>query len=143
MEPHIAEIFNYSESAADLWDAVKEMYGNKNNAVCVFQLKKDISCLHQEGKSFVQYLGNMKNMWNELAIYRSHTIDAATLLKRAEEDKILQLLANLSHDYKDLRSRILMNSELSSFINVCATIQREETRRKVMNLSSKLDFSEA
>jgi hypothetical protein len=36
MEPHIVEIFNYSEFAADLWDAVKEMYGNKNNAVCVF-----------------------------------------------------------------------------------------------------------
>ena len=36
-----------------------------------------------------------------------------------------------------------MNSELPSFANVCATIQREETRRTVMNLSSKLDFSEA
>jgi hypothetical protein len=28
MEPHIAEIFSYSESVADLWDAVKEMYEN-------------------------------------------------------------------------------------------------------------------
>jgi hypothetical protein len=36
-----------------------------------------------------------------------------------------------------------MNSELPSFANVCATIQREETRRKVINLSSKSDFSEA
>ena len=81
MEPHIAEIFSYSESAIDLWDAVKEMYGNQNNVVRVFQLKKDISCLHQEGKSCVQYLGNMKNMWNELAIYQPHTIDVATLLK--------------------------------------------------------------
>jgi hypothetical protein len=62
-----------------------------------------------------------------LAIYRPHTIDAATLLKRAEEDKIFQFLANLSTDYEDLRSRILMNSELPSFANVCAIIQREET----------------
>nr|TKR98727.1 hypothetical protein D5086_0000200440 [Populus alba] len=75
--------------------------------------------------------------------YKSWFANAATLLKRAEEDKIFQLLANLSHDYEDLRSRILMNSELPSFANVCATIQREETRRKVMNLSSKSDFSEA
>ena len=84
MEPHITEIFSYSESIADLWDAVKEMYGNQNNFARVFQLKKDISCFHQEGKSFVQYLGNMKNMWNELAIYQPHTIDVATLLKQAE-----------------------------------------------------------
>jgi hypothetical protein len=36
-----------------------------------------------------------------------------------------------------------MNSELPSFANVCVTIQREETIRKVMNLSSKSDFFEA
>ena len=143
MEQHIAEIFSYSDSAADLWDAVKEMYGNQNNAARVFQLKKDISCLHQEGKSFVQYLGNMKSMWNELAIYRPHTTDTTILLKRAEEDKIFQLLANLSSEYEDLRSRILMNSELPSFANVCATIQREQTRKKVMNRNIKLDPSEA
>jgi len=72
MEPHIAEIFNYSESATDLWYAVKEMYGNQNNADRVFQLKKDISCLHQEGRSFVQYLGNMKSMWNDSNLSTSH-----------------------------------------------------------------------
>jgi len=82
-------------------------------------------------------------MWNELAIYRPHTIDAATLLKRAEEDKIFQFLANLSPDYEDLRSRILMNSELPSFANVCAIIQWEETQKKVMNLNIKSDLSEA
>lgn len=46
MEQHIAKIFSYSDSAADLWDAVKEMYGNQNNVARVFQLKKDISWLH-------------------------------------------------------------------------------------------------
>ena len=83
MEPH-AKIFSYSEYAADLWDAVKEMFGNQNNVAHMFQLtKKDISCLHQEGKSFVQYFENIKNMWNELVIYWPHIIDAATLLKQA------------------------------------------------------------
>ena len=143
MEQHIAKIFSYSESAADLWDAVKEMYGNQNNVARVFQLKKDISCMHQEGRPFVQYLGNMKSMWNELAIYRPHTTNATILLKRTEEDKIFQLLANLSSDYEDLCSRILMNSELPSFANVCATIQREETRKRVMNRNTKADLSEA
>ncbi|XP_038707186.1 uncharacterized protein LOC120002485 [Tripterygium wilfordii] len=142
MEIHLAEIFSYADSAADMWEAIKEMYGNQNNAARVFQLQRDIACLHQEGKSFVQFLGNLKSMWNELAVYRPHTTDSATLLKRAEEDKIFQLLANLAPEYEDLRSRILMNHELPSLASVCSTIQREEVRRKVMNVNIKSDLSE-
>ncbi|XP_038699708.1 uncharacterized protein LOC119997007 [Tripterygium wilfordii] len=79
MELHVAEIFSYYESFADLWDAVKEMYGNQNNAARVFQLKRDIACLQQEGKSFVQFLGSMKSIWNELSVYRPHTTDSAAM----------------------------------------------------------------
>ncbi|KAM2058108.1 hypothetical protein ACFX16_030724 [Malus domestica] len=69
MERKLAEIFSYSESSFKLWETVKEMYGSQNNAARVFQLKKDISNLQQEGKPFVQLLGSMKSMWNELELY--------------------------------------------------------------------------
>lgn len=67
----------------------------------MFQLKKDIS-LQQEGKSFIQYLGSKKSLWNELAIYRPRITNPTTLLKRVEEDKIFQRFADLSPDYEDL-----------------------------------------
>ncbi|CAB4314115.1 unnamed protein product [Prunus armeniaca] len=134
MERKLAEIFSYSESSYKLWETVKEMYGSQNNAARVFQLKKDISDLQQDGKPFVQLLGSMKIMWNELEIYRPHTTDVALLRKRAEEDKIFQLLSSLDSTYEDLQCHILMNTELPSFTSVCVTIQREEVRRKVMNL---------
>ncbi|WP_432708038.1 hypothetical protein, partial [Pedobacter sp.] len=126
MENQIAEIFSYSGSSMELWETVKEMYGNQNNAVRIFQLKRDLSNLQKNDKSYVQLLGSMKNMWNELALYRPFTTDAAELRKREEEDKIFQLLASLGPDYEDLRSQILMNPEPPSLTNVCATIQREE-----------------
>lgn len=113
------------------------MYGNQNNAARVFQLKLDIADLQQEGKPFVQHLGSLTSIWNELDVYRPHTTDATVLLKRVEEDKIFQLLASLSSNYEDLRSHILMNVELSSFNIVCAAIQREEFRKKVMNMENK------
>ncbi|KAM1748237.1 hypothetical protein ACFX1T_009140 [Malus domestica] len=122
MERKIAEIFSYSESSFKLWETVKEMYGSQNNDARVFQLKKDISNLQQEGKPFVQLLGSMKSMWNELEMYRPHTTEASVLLKRAEEDKIFQLLSSLDSGYEDLRSHILINPELPSFTSVCATI---------------------
>ncbi|KAB2606554.1 hypothetical protein D8674_006271 [Pyrus ussuriensis x Pyrus communis] len=134
MEKHIAEIFSYSESLHDLWKSMKDMYGNQNNYARVFQLKRDIASLQQDGKTFVQHLGSLKTMWNELDVYLPHTIDVAVLLKRVEEDKIYQLSVNLNSDYKDLRSHILMIVEFPSFKTVCATVQREEARRRVMNL---------
>ncbi|CAL9008198.1 unnamed protein product [Prunus brigantina] len=66
MERKVAEIFSFYESCFHLWEAVKEMYGNQNNSARVFQLKKDIASLQQEGKPFIQLLGSMKSMWNEL-----------------------------------------------------------------------------
>jgi len=72
-------------------------------------------------------------MWSELALYRLHTIDVAVLKKQDEKDKIFQLLSSIGPDYEDLRSRVLMNSDLLSLANVCATIQREEAYRKIMN----------
>ncbi|KAM2594699.1 hypothetical protein TB1_043687 [Malus domestica] len=82
-------------------------------------------------------------MWNELDVYLSHTTDPTILLKRAEEDKIYQLLASLNSEYEDLRSHILMSMELPSFKTVCATVQREEARKKVMNLKPNPKLSEA
>ncbi|CAN6712609.1 unnamed protein product [Malus baccata var. baccata] len=84
-------------------------------------------------------------MWNELDVYLPHTIDPIILLKRAEEDIIYQLLGSLSPEYEHLRSHILMSQELPTFNNVCATIQREKARKKVMNTehSPRLTDSQA
>jgi len=133
MERNLAEIFSYSESSLDLWNSIRDMYGNQNNSARIFQINRDIANINQDGKSFVNLLGNLKRLWSELEIYRPHTIDATILRKRTEEDRIFQLLASLNPEFEDLRSHILMNTELSSFQSVCATIQREESRRKVMS----------
>jgi hypothetical protein len=56
MENHIAEIFSYSESFLELWEVVKEMYGNQNNAACIFQINKNLVNLQQDSKTYVQLL---------------------------------------------------------------------------------------
>ena len=143
MKKHIAEIFSYSESSHDLWKSVKDMYGNQNNYARVFQLKRDIASVQQDGKTFVHHLGSLKTMLNELDVYLPHTINVAVLLKITEEDKIYMLLASLKSDYEDLKSHILMNVELPSFKMVCATVQCDEARRKVMNLEMNSKISES
>ena len=129
----MAEIFNYYESAHDFWDAIRNMYGNQNNAAYIFHIHHEIANLHHDNRPFVQLLGNLKSLWNELEIYRPHTCKVVILCRRTEEDKIFQLLASLSSDFEDLWSHILMNPELSSLQFVTTTVQSEEIRRKLMN----------
>ncbi|KAM1416298.1 hypothetical protein ACFX2I_007862 [Malus domestica] len=95
-------------------------------------------------KFFVQHLGDLTttSMWSELDAYRPYTTDTTILLKRAEENKIFQLLVGQSSVYEDLRSHILMNSEFPSFSSVCATIQREEVKRRVMAVDTKSSVGE-
>ena len=51
------------------------MYGNQNNATRIFQIHREITNLHQVNKPFVQLLGNLKSLWNELEIYHPHICD--------------------------------------------------------------------
>ncbi|GLJ35279.1 hypothetical protein SUGI_0709900 [Cryptomeria japonica] len=133
METHIAEIFTFSNSAKELWDSIAELYGNQNNAARIFELTLEIAPAQQGEKTFSEHLGNLKNLWDELNLYRPHTTDAKTLLKRAEEDKIFSLLSSLKPEYEYIRSNLLMDATLPTLVGVCATIQREETRRKTMS----------
>ncbi|XP_026429690.1 uncharacterized protein LOC113326102 isoform X2 [Papaver somniferum] len=137
MEPHISEIFSFSESAKDLWKSVASLYGLRNNVARVFELKCEIAEAEQGTESFTEHFGYLKKKWDELDTYRPHTTDAKTLLKRVEEDKIFDVLSSLKPEYESLRSTILMSAELPSMSSVCATVQREETRKKVMNPVSK------
>lgn len=82
-------------------------------------------------------------MWDELGLYRPPTTDLKTLVKRAEEDKKIQLLASLTSDYENFRNQILASSKLPTFKAVCSAIHREETRKKVMNPEPKFVTSES
>ncbi|XP_038704707.1 uncharacterized protein LOC120000651 [Tripterygium wilfordii] len=143
MYSSLAEIFNYSESASILWSAIRDMYGQQNNSARIFELQRDIVNLQQAGKPFVQLLSCLKKMWNELELYRPHTVDTTILRNRVMEDKIFQLLASLGPEYEDLRSRVLMSPELPSLASVISMIQREELRRKVMNVEARPNLSES
>ena len=132
MERNIAGIFSYSESSLDLWEALRDMYGNQNNSARIFQIQQEVNALRQDGRPFVSLLGNFKSLWSELEVYRPHTVDPVVLKKRTEEDRVFQVLASLGSEFEDLRCHILMSPELPSLKSVCSTIQREEVRRKVI-----------
>ncbi|ESR33498.1 hypothetical protein CICLE_v10006653mg [Citrus x clementina] len=91
-------------------------------------------------KTFSENLGYLKKLWDELNMYRPFTVNPIVLQQRVEEDKNIFLLSSLKPEYENLRSNILMALKLPSFFIVCQTIQREETRKKIMNADVKVTY---
>ncbi|RVW97729.1 Retrovirus-related Pol polyprotein from transposon RE2 [Vitis vinifera] len=122
MERNIAEIFSYSESSLDLWEALRDMYGNQNNSARIFQIQQEVNALRQDGRPFVSLLGNFKSLWSELEVYRPHTVDPVVLKKRTEEDRVFQVLASLGSEFEDLRCHILNESRIA-LLEECKSIK--------------------
>jgi hypothetical protein len=60
-------------------------------------------------------------------------LTTTTDLKAFEQDKVFQFLSGLDPSYKPIRAQILLSKELPKLQAVVAIIQREESRRTLMN----------
>jgi hypothetical protein len=112
IEPHIADSFLLQETAKEVWDSLKELYGERNTTARVYQLQQEISKCTRDDKPIHVYLSTLKGLWNELVQY-------STYKQRLEEDKIFKVLASLGDDYEELRSQILMSNPLPSYNAIC------------------------
>ncbi|KAF8412062.1 hypothetical protein HHK36_000015 [Tetracentron sinense] len=143
MEKNIARTFRFHTTAEGIWNMAKELYGEQNNIARTYQIKQELMSLKKGNKPFNEFVGELSSLFDELEFYVSLTVDAKELQKQKEQDKIFTLLAALPSDYEMFRSQILMASELPTFSSVCATIAREETRRKVMSSDLQENFEQS
>jgi Reverse transcriptase (RNA-dependent DNA polymerase)/Integrase core domain/gag-polypeptide of LTR copia-type/GAG-pre-integrase domain len=140
IEPKLYGIFAYANTSKELWDTIYDMYGDANNSSRIFEIQQTISSLKQgQDQSFLEHFGVFKQNWEELRQYRPTATTIAEYITREQQDQIFYLLASLTADYEEVKRDILMRSELPSLNAVCAIIQREETRKRVMG--SKVNTS--
>ncbi|CAN6459980.1 unnamed protein product [Victoria cruziana] len=132
MESSIAEGFLFLDSTKEIWEAVSEIYGEKENVARIYQLQQDLVKTVKGDRVFHVYLNQLKGIWDELRQHRAFTTDMEVIKRRYDEDRVFKLLAGLGKDFKNLQSSVLLMQPVPAFNTVCAMVQREETRRKVM-----------
>ena len=126
LEPAILDAYSYCESAKELWDTLKKVYGNTSNLSRVFEVKQAINNLVQEDMEFTKHLGRFRTLWSELEMLRPSTTDADELNKRREQDKVFGLLLTLNPAYNGLIQHLLREDTLPDLEDVCARIQKEQ-----------------
>ena len=126
LEAPILEAYSYCETAKELWDTLKNVYGNVSNISRVFEVKKAINNLSQEDLEFTAHFGKFRSLWAELEMLRPHSMDPATIRERSEQDKVFGLLLTLNPAYNDLIKHILRAEKLPCLEEVCSQVQREQ-----------------
>ena len=126
LAPAILDAYSYYESAKELWDTLKKVYGNTSNLNRVFEVKQAINNLVQEDMEFTKHLGRFRSLWSELEMLRPSTTDADELNKRREQDKVFGLLLTLNPAYNGLIQHLLREDALPDLEDVCARIQKEQ-----------------
>ena len=126
LEPEILNAYSYCETAKELWDTLKKVYGNTSNLSRVFEVKQAINNLVQEDMEFTKHLGRFRSLWSELEMLRPSTVDPNELNKRREQDKVFGLLLTLNPVYNGLIQHMLRDDTLPDLEEVCSRIQKEQ-----------------
>ncbi|XP_010529066.1 PREDICTED: uncharacterized protein LOC104806043, partial [Tarenaya hassleriana] len=138
LDQNVLQSFIALDSTKALWDALKEVYGNLSNISRIYEIKKKLSLLQQQGRPFNKVQGEYTSLWNELEEIRPVTMDPKIVVERAEEDKVFGLLLALDASFNDLVYHLLRQSKLPPFSEVCMMIKREEGGRNLFSGSLEM-----
>ncbi|KAH9677444.1 retrotran gag 3 domain-containing protein [Citrus sinensis] len=136
MEPNIGQTYLFYQTAAELWEAVKETYSDLENSSQLFELRNMARNLKQGDMDVTHYFNSLKNLWQELALFNECEWrcidDGARYKKLVDKNRIYDFLAGLNKELDDVRGRILGTKPLPSIREIFAEVRREESRKRVM-----------
>ncbi|XP_058010089.1 uncharacterized protein LOC110643299 isoform X1 [Hevea brasiliensis] len=136
-------VFLYATSSKELWDEISERFGGSNGPM-IYQIKRRIALLMQEGLSIASYYTKLKELWDELENIRAIPSCTCGSVKISTEvhncDKLMQFLMGLNGAYDQVRSQILLHDPLPSVIKAYSMVLRIETPREVqLNIAKTVD----
>ncbi|XP_074298276.1 uncharacterized protein LOC141629120 [Silene latifolia] len=128
---------SFTGTVNEIWQELKDRFSS-GNAPRVHQLKSELNdCKQGKNQSIVEYFTQLKTIWDELSTYsrvpQCTCGAAAELLKeREEEEKVHQFLMGLDTNlYRNIRSNLIMEDDITSLSHAYALVLREERHRAV------------
>ncbi|KAK9135468.1 hypothetical protein Syun_014798 [Stephania yunnanensis] len=130
----IVEAFLYTTSSFDLWNELKERFGECNGPL-LYQLKRDIASISQGDLSLSQYYTKLKKLWDELSCLVPLPVcecgASAALAVLECNDRLMQFLMGLNDMYDHIRNQILVMDPLPSINKTYSMVLRVEKQKEV------------
>ena len=68
--PEIRETCMFLATAKDIWDAIQQTYSKARDAAQVYEVKVKTIAAKQGSKTVIEYVNQLKTLWQELNYYR-------------------------------------------------------------------------
>ena len=134
LSKNIADSIIYAKTARQMWVELEERFGQINGAK-LYQVKKEICTISQGAEDITSYFTKVKSLWDQLDDLDEIPIctcsSADKMLKREQNQKLLQFLMGLNDDYNSIRGNILMMSPLPTISQVYSMLVQEEKQREI------------
>lgn len=136
--PSLKSSIIFVDDACEIWLDLQERFSHQNGPR-IFQLKKALASLSQEGDSVSIYYGNLKTFWDELAIYDPILVctcgTVKTLFDKSQWECVLQFLMGLNDYYSPIRDPIMLIDPLPPVLKVFALVQQQELHHQITSHS--------
>ncbi|KAK9676220.1 hypothetical protein RND81_11G062500 [Saponaria officinalis] len=132
----------YVSSSKQLWDEIEERC-NQTNAPYLYQLRKNMVYIKQNGQPVVQYFEKLKSIWEDLnsldplpecdceAIKACSCNILKKIVDRDNRNRLLDFLMGLDATYEVVRDRILSTDPLPTVNQAFFKIQQVEMQKNI------------
>ncbi|KAJ0086552.1 hypothetical protein Patl1_07515 [Pistacia atlantica] len=117
----IVGAFLYASSTEELWNELKEHYGESNGPL-IYQSQREIAAVSQGNETILKYSTKLKKLWDELnCILPVPDCNCGSGKKMNDINslnRLMQFLMGLNDSYDQLRSQILVLEPLPRLIRL-------------------------
>ncbi|RYE03343.1 MAG: hypothetical protein EOP33_09685, partial [Rickettsiaceae bacterium] len=136
MLPEIGETFLLYRTAAEIWQAAREIFSNSEDMSELFETENTLHDLRQGEMSVTQFFSSLTHLWQKIDLYEQHqwtsSEDSKIYRRIVETKRVFKLLSGLNQDLDEVRGRILSTKPLPSLREAFSAVRHEESRRKLM-----------
>ncbi|XP_075515865.1 uncharacterized protein LOC142550675 [Primulina tabacum] len=127
----------FSESAADIWEDLKERF-QQSNGPRIFQLRRDLINLRQEQQSVSVYFTKLKALWQESNNFcpvcnygRCNCEGVKKMDAHSHMDYVMTFLMGLNDSFAQIRSQVLLLDPIPPINRVFSLVVQEERQRSI------------
>lgn len=136
MTPETGDNFMLYTTAAEIWQAAKELYSKRDNVAEIYELEARLQDIRQGDNSVSTYYSQLTKIWQQIDTFETIAWTAPSdelLFKQFIETKrVFRFLNGLNKDLDSVRSRVLGTKPLPTLNTVFSEIRHEESRIKDM-----------
>ncbi|KAJ0099302.1 hypothetical protein Patl1_20673 [Pistacia atlantica] len=141
----IVGAFLYASTAEELWNELKEHYGESNGPL-IYQIQREIASVSQGNETISKYYTRLKKLWDELNCILPVPDCSYGSGKKMNDinslNRLMQFFMGLNDSYDQLRSQILVLEPLPTVNKAYFMALKVEKQREVhINFSDSSSVS--